>query len=346
MTHERLQHSGSTLPGSPEHHQCEPVPVRDRSGLERPVGNMIGNTASSRRELTLVLLLMVACAPEPRTGGFALSGPGGAGGGVPQPQDASTPVSGNQDSGGQPATGPDAGSAPRLDAAVVVRDASEPPPDAAPPGPVEVATQPVFFSGEQQAPSPVVPRDPGVGFFYVNSPSTTVKPELKVVQLDAEARAGLPAGLTWAQQVNTGGDARVQTIFGWNFRPSDGEAWRWVDARGYAGVAFWIKSTLSGNSGSVLGVDRSAIPMGDPRGGTCPEATRAMCPNLPRAPITLTQTWTEVKLPWAAFVQSAESGPHPLEPEHLGRLDLLFVTPLMSPTQLWVTGVRFYSSAE
>lgn len=284
------------------------------------------------------MFLVASCAPEPRAAGFIVAGTGGSGGSggeAPEaPSDGPAPSSGKRD----------AGVVMRTDAPATIPDTAAPAPDAAPPGPVAPSSQSGLFSGQEAMPAVMVWRDPSSGYFYVGSPSAT-QPQLSVVQLEAEARAGLPADALWAQQVNTGGELRVQTILGWNFRANDGEAWRWVDASAHTGLAFWVKTTLPNLTLTVLGVDRSAIPMNDARKGTCPGASRDMCPGLPRAPVTATQTWTEVKLPWSAFTQSEGDSPHPLQPQHLGRIDLLFVTPPMSPTQVWVTGVRFLSAA-
>ena len=78
----------------------------------------------------------------------------------------------------------------------------------------------------------------------------------------------------------------------------------------------------------------------------CMKATQAECPSVNGKEVAVGTTWFQYKFKWADFTKPADAVPGPVDPKQLARIDLLFVIPAMSTTELFITEIKLATAAE
>jgi hypothetical protein len=116
-----------------------------------------------------------------------------------------------------------------------------------------------------------------------------------------------------------------------NLTPFGADPLSLCDLSGYTGVRFSARGT--GNL--ALGI-QTASSLSSEYGGTCDES-RENCNFFPRAPVPLTDDWTEFKIPWSVI----PPGDHPLKPSEA--LGILFEALAPTDFDFCIDNLELYS---
>jgi hypothetical protein len=203
----------------------------------------------------------------------------------------------------------------------------------------------VFFSGADMNISKMFEADAKAGYTYVTS--NGVADKVTIVPVDDPL---LPAGTKFAISIDAPSTTNGNVILGFNFRENkpDGK-WNWFDASAYAGIQFWAKSPLVASVWNFTLVDSANLPMtpsvAGENVGTCPEATRDLCPGVRGKTTILRNTWKKFVVSFKEIASESLTAAE-LDAKNIGRVDLLQRSPDNKGAKVWMTGVKLLKQDE